>query len=125
LDFPESDFDILSLLFQGSDDAVVVCNPAGEIILFNGTASRVYGTLHSVQLQDCPEMFGMMLPNGSRLLRVEELPMFRALQGQEVRHFPILLRARNVPDRMVEVDAIPVKKDGEIIGAIVKSRHKR
>jgi len=119
---PVHDFDVLSLLFERSEDAVVVCNSEAEIVLFNATASRIYGNPHSVVLADCPKMFGMHLPDASRLYLVEELPMSRALAGEEVRAIEILLRAPNRPESRVRVDAYPVRSNERIVGAIVRSR---
>jgi len=118
----DQDFDILTQLFQSSEDAVVVCNVAEEIILFNGTASQLYGRVKSVKLADCPEMFGMHTAEGTRLLRKDELPMYRALHGETIRGFELLLRDRQHGTRHMAIDAYPIQKEGAIIGAIVKSR---
>jgi PAS domain-containing protein len=117
-----ADFDILSQLFQSSEDAVAVCNPAGEIILYNAAAGRIYGPVSSAQLDDCPQMLGLYLSDGSRLLRTDELPMAHALKGVEVLGFEILLRRTCMPDRRVTVDAYPIQKNGTVMGAMARSR---
>ena len=116
------DLDVLSLLFERSEDGVVVCNSDAEIILFNAAASRIYGAPSSVVLADCPAMFGMYVPDGSRLYRVEELPMSRALAGEEVRGVEILLRPPHRPETRVRVDAYPVRGASGIVGAMIRSR---
>ncbi|GAC1648059.1 MAG: hypothetical protein NVS9B15_06700 [Acidobacteriaceae bacterium] len=48
--------------------------------------------------------------------------MWRALHGEEIRGFKILLRQKRMPDRRVKVDAYPVRKEGDVMGAMVRSR---
>ena len=118
----QQDFDVLSQLFQSSEDAVVVCNTEEEIILFNTAASHLYGQAKSIRLADCPAMFGMRTPDGKRLLSKEELPMYRALHGEDVRGFDLVLSDRQHGTRHMRVDAYPVRRDGGIVGAVVRSR---
>jgi PAS domain-containing protein len=119
---PLSDLDVLVELFQRSDDAIVVANTAGEIVLWNAAANRIYGSLPTVRIEDASRLVGMHTADGGRLLRVDELPLARALNGADVRGAEILLRRDNMPDRRIRTDAYPVRKDEKIIGAVVCSR---
>jgi PAS domain S-box-containing protein len=115
--------DLYRAVFQNTSDAMVVSNRDGEIVLFNNSAADIYGGPIPKTLKESPGIFGMHLSDGSRLLEVHEMPMSRALRGERVRDFPILLRNQYVGERRVIVDSDPIYDEtNAIVGGVVRIR---
>jgi PAS domain S-box-containing protein len=115
--------DLFRAVFENTTDAVVVANSDGEIILFNHSAAEIYGAPIPQTLKESPVNFGMHVGDGSRLLAVHEMPMFRALKGERVRDFHIVLRNEYVGERKVIVDSDPIHDEtNRIVGGVVRIR---
>lgn len=120
---PASQLEVLRSLFENTDEPIVICNAAGEIILFNAAARKIYGHPRTHVLREVQQSVRTYVADGSRMLALHERPISRALQGEDVRDFPLQIQPVLGPRRDLLIDAHPLRSDqGEIIGAVAKSR---
>ncbi len=116
---------LLEAVIDAMPDIVVVANTRGEMTLFNATAERLVGLGKTDQPADTwPEHYGVFRPDGVTPFNRDDLPIVRALRGEQGRGLEQLLRNPNIPEgRLVSVDYTPVYNDrGEIWAALNVAR---
>lgn len=102
-------------------DAVIACKANGDVVFLNRAAKRLYGTPGAdPSMQQCAEKYGVFHPDGETQLTREELPLFRALQGEHVKNVALVIRSRETPFACVTANANPiVDESGKLVGAMV------
>ncbi|MDZ7703264.1 MAG: PAS domain-containing protein [Trueperaceae bacterium] len=116
---------LLEAVIDAMPDIVVVANTRGEMTLFNATAERLVGLGKTDRPADAwPEHYGVFRPDGVTPFNRDDLPIVRALRGEQGRGLEQLLRNPNIPEgRLVSVDYTPVYNDrGEIWAALNVAR---
>jgi len=105
---------LLSSILESMGEAVVVADRAGHVTLANSEARRLHGTDDTgVPSHEWPERYGLFTADGTRRLAAEEVPLFRALQGEHVDDAEILVRgAGNPTGAFVTATARPVVGEG-------------
>jgi diguanylate cyclase (GGDEF)-like protein/PAS domain S-box-containing protein len=83
---------LLQSILDTCTDAIVVADSAANIILRNPTAARLYGEMRDRLSEDLPQNLGLYRSDGTSLFSHEELPLWRALNGQHVDNFEICVR---------------------------------
>src|SRR5882672_3412670 len=74
-------------------DGIVVLDRDGRLQMLNAAAEEVLGVnVHGIPHDQWPAHFGIYRPDGVTLCPVEELPLLRALKGEEVRDAEYVLR---------------------------------
>lgn len=106
-------------------EGIIVCDAAGRISLFNPAAVQQHGTRAvGVKPPSWPSTYGM-LTTANEPLPLEEAPLYRALQGEEVRDARFNVRRSDDEIRMMLGTATPIRRpDGGIAGAVVVTRDK-
>ncbi len=110
----------LAALFDNLGEAVVSCDAQGRLARFNRTA-RV---LHDLPEQPIlPEPWAThydhYASDGQTLLGKEAIPLFRALQGEQVRGFEMVVSAKHGSPRRLMASGQPLRDGaGQIIGAV-------
>ena len=112
--------DLHVALIESLNDQVVICDAAGQLVGHNSRASDLHernpiGTFPA----DWAQTYGLHTTNFSRQLQLDEIPLYRALQGEQVRD--TLIGVQNDTDRrVVTCNANPIRNaQGTIIGAVV------
>jgi PAS domain S-box-containing protein len=103
-------------------DGVVIYNPKGEVLRMNAAAQRMLGVSEEdFGAQDYPERMKRLRLRtlDGRPVPLEEIPSWRALRGETVEGFVMVVH--NLEERMLwaYVSAAPIRTpDGELLGAV-------
>jgi PAS domain S-box-containing protein len=106
-------------LMDSLDTGVVACDMAGRLVVFNEALREFFGAEgEAVPLQEWPERFVLRRHDGSPL-RPEELPLLRALAGEEVHQAGMLAHDRAGRPRWFAINARPIRDPaGAVLGAV-------
>jgi PAS domain S-box-containing protein len=120
----------LTITVESALDGIVFYDKNGKIIRHNEIATRYFANTddYDIALQERAARYRWLYPDGTPI-KVEDTPAYRALRGETVRDFEIILEKGS--DRLwVTLSAAPLRTDsGEIFGAVSTARditgHKR
>ena len=85
--------DVLTAVFKNLAVGVVVCDPDGHFLFFSPEAERILGigAMHA-DFVAWPATYGLYRPDMVTLYPPEELPLGRAMRGEETLHELIFIR---------------------------------
>ncbi|WP_245557660.1 PAS domain S-box protein [Deinococcus peraridilitoris] len=111
----------LRALLESLAEGIAVCDEHGQLTLFNDSAVRIVGLpAESLPPSEWASHYGVYHPDGITLLATEELPLLRALQGEDVRDVPIIIDTEDRPRRFVSISGNVIRgESGEKLGAVV------
>ena len=113
----------LKVLLNNLQVGIVACNAQGNITLSNQTTIDLHG-LPTEEFAPPPEQwaayYDLYLPDGKTLMPVEDIPLFRALQGEQVRNAEIITIPKNgtVRTLLVSGQAIFDRREQKL-GAVI------
>ena len=112
---------ILISVLKSVGEGVIVADKDGKILLANEAARRLGGLSDTdVSPADWALSFGLYSPDARTLCKPEDLPLARALRGEEVRDVEIYVKNDLVDGVWVSVSGSPVRdRDGNITGGTV------
>jgi two-component system, sensor histidine kinase and response regulator len=85
--------ELLQSILDSCNDAVIVANCSGVIILRNPVAARDNASAPTVVLNEkYPQLRGLYKKDGETLFKTEELPLARALRGESANGLEICMR---------------------------------
>ncbi len=109
----------LDALLGSLDTAVVACDQDGRLIHFNRHMRRIMGDLTHTDPEEWPAR-GHSYHLDGRPMHTSELPLLRALLGENVRSAPLMLRRAGEPDRHYLCNGRQLRADdGEVLGAVI------
>ena len=87
------DTDVLTAVFKNLAVGVIVCDAKGHFVFFNPEAERILGigAMH-VEVAAWSATYGCCRPDMVTPYTPEELPLARAMRGEEVLHELIFIR---------------------------------
>jgi PAS domain S-box-containing protein len=89
---------ILKSILDSMADGVVVVDSQGKFILFNPAAEQILGLgPQDLPPQQWPEHFGLYLPDRETPYPAEQLPLVRAMQGEQVDRAEVFVRPGSGP----------------------------
>lgn len=114
----------LDTLLDNLSDAIVACNSDGVITLFNQAAQEFHNLPQAeISSEQWAEYYSLYRADGKVPLKTEEIPLWRALQGESVRNFEMQIVPKNGQPRSVLVSGDPIRSvTHKIVGAIVAMR---
>ena len=119
---------LLEFVLSSIGEGVVVCDEAGEILIYNETAEKILGTgpkesAPSTWLEAC----GVFHPDGKTLYPSNELPLALAMQGKETRDVRLFIRHDELPEGAhICVTGTPLRDEkGNIKGGVVVFRQEK
>ena len=116
---------VLDAIFNSISDGMVVVNEYGEYVMLNAQGEEMGGSeLKSKHIKDAPRLIGLFRPNGESHYPVNELPLTRALLGENTDNVEMLLRNESLPDGIhVSISGRPiVDKKGLVTGGVAVIR---
>ncbi|MER7009602.1 PAS domain S-box protein [Dactylosporangium sp. NPDC000555] len=113
----------LHAMLENLTDAVIACDGEGELTVFNPAAERLHGLpVEPLAPQRWAERYELRNPDGS-LMRMEDLPLYRALRGEAVAGTRMLVAPHGRPVRTVLATGRQLRdRDGRVLGAMVSLR---
>lgn len=116
----------LEATVDGLFDAVIACDAAGYLTVYNAAARRLFGP-GAAELEigaEADQLLagGTTLRAGGASLPAEEWPLRRALAGEEVRDVALTVARADGSERHIWMNARPLQADGQISGAIATAQ---
>ncbi|WP_309671956.1 PAS domain S-box protein [Gemmatimonas sp.] len=114
----------LHATLESLSDGVVACDAAGKLVLFNSATRILHGAVHQpLGPEHWADTYDLYRADGSTPLPVCEIPLFRSLQGEEVRNAEMVIAPRDELPRTVLASGKALRAaDGSIQGAVVAMR---
>ena len=114
--------DVLTAVFKNLAVGVVVCDPDGHFLFFSPEAERILGIgAMRADLAAWPATYGLYRPDMVTLYPPEELPIGRAMRGEEALHELIFIRNPQRPAGLwIESSGTPLRdSSGTVCGGVV------
>jgi PAS domain S-box-containing protein len=114
--------ELLQLILESIADGVVVADTSGKFLLFNAAAERVLGIGATDTTPDqWSDRYGSYLPDAVTLYPSNELPLVRAMRGENVDAAEVFIRNAKVPDGCVlSITGRPLRgENGALRGGVV------
>ena len=110
----------IAQLLEALPDAVLTCDASGMLKEFNAAARAWHGVdVRELPPEDWAQHFDLYQASGEQLLNRDEVPLFRAWNGERVQGARIQIHAKGQPPRMMSCNADPLLgADGSVLGAV-------
>jgi PAS domain S-box-containing protein len=112
---------ILLAILRSMSAGVVVAHETGKFLLFNPEAERIFGLgATEAPPQEWSKYYGCYLPDRLTLFPADQLPLVRALRGEDVPETEMFVRNTRKPDGVwVRVKAGPLRDEsGAVRGGL-------
>ena len=121
-DIPEKQ-EFLEALIENIVDGLAACNLNGELILFNQATRNFHGLLpEPIKCEDWAKYYDLHDETG-KPFELEQIPLWRALQGERVRDAPMMIIPKAGESRSLIANADPIYDSiGNQSGAVVLMR---
>ena len=101
-------------------DGIVACDADGVLTLFNPATRQFHGLpAMPIPAEQWPQHFDLYLPDGVTLMKKEEVPLYRALQGETVQNVEMVIAPQHSKRRRLLADGRQLIVDGKLVGAVV------
>lgn len=113
--------DILQMILNGMSEGVIVCGADAGLILVNKSAEQMLDLDGGVsELAELACAYEWLLADGITRCAYEDRPLVRALKGEKITDFELVIRCQHKKLNMtVSGSSTPLKDgDGKIIGAV-------
>jgi PAS domain S-box-containing protein len=117
---------LLRAILDNISEGVAIADETGNFVYTSPFARKVFGTPENddSKPEEWSSRFGIFHPDEQTPFRVEDLPIWKALKGVEVRDVGMFVRNPRVPEgRHVSCNCVPVRDGaGRVLGAMALSR---
>ncbi|MGA2391079.1 MAG: diguanylate cyclase [Candidatus Sulfotelmatobacter sp.] len=111
---------LLQSILDTCNDAIIVADGTGKIILRNPAALRMHSDLVDRVGEEVPSKLGYYRPDTKTLFPYQDLPLSRALQGEHVDNVEMCLHPACEPEvRWALGSSRPLINEEKILGAVV------
>jgi diguanylate cyclase (GGDEF)-like protein/PAS domain S-box-containing protein len=116
--------DFVSTLLDSLADGVIACDAEGNLTRFNERAREIHGLpAEPVEADRWAEHYDIYHPGTGAHPSKEEIPLFRALQGEHVHDAEFDVAPKRGPRVTTSVNGGPIRDpDGELAGAVIVMR---
>ncbi|HEX8337445.1 MAG TPA: PAS domain-containing protein, partial [Pyrinomonadaceae bacterium] len=121
---PDEQRGFVEALLENVEDAIVACDAAGVLTVFNHAARMLHGRgERPITADEWAEYYDLYMPDGRTRMRKEEIPLYRALQGEQVRDAEMVVAPEGGAPRAVLASGRAIYgPGGERLGAVVVMR---
>jgi PAS domain S-box-containing protein len=119
--------DFLNAVLENLYDGVIACDADGKVSLSNGSSRRFHG-LEKAYDEDVPpekwaSYFQLFHADGETLMKMEEIPLYRALQGGIISDEEMVVRSVSGKKTKLQMNGQSIfGKDGTKLGAVITLR---
>ncbi|HEY2774359.1 MAG TPA: PAS domain S-box protein [Candidatus Binatia bacterium] len=116
---------LLESIVKSMGDAVIAMATDGEVLLANDAAVRLFGVSKAdASVNSRAPEYGFFLPDGATPFPTEDLPLIRALAGENSDNVMLIARHNLAPEGIwIRVTGRPLRNsEGRIIGSIIVGR---
>jgi len=117
----EEERQLVNAVLKNLRVGIVSCNTEGMVTYFNQAAREFHGLPQgSLPLEQWEEYFDLYFPNGTTLIGKEEIPLSRALRGEEFDDLEMIIAPKEGGNHSVLAGGQPLLgADGKSLGAVV------
>jgi PAS domain S-box-containing protein len=114
----------LEALLENLSDGIVACDANGTLTLFNAASQRFHGLpAEPLPAERWAEHYDLYDADHATPLRQEDIPLFRALKGEQVRGTKMRIVPKQGKARILISNGAPIlHPDGHQLGAVVAMR---
>jgi two-component sensor histidine kinase len=113
---------LLQAVLDGMVDGVIVTDSSGAVLQFNSAARELLGKAPGdTPIQRWPDFYGLYRAQNGMPLRASEMPLVKALLGEETERMEVFVRNETCRDgRTLDISASPVRdtQSAESYGAV-------
>ena len=115
--------EFLEAIIENIVDGLAACNLNGELVLFNKATRNFHGLLpEPIKCEDWAKHYDLHDETG-KPFELEQIPLWRALQGESVRDAPMMIIPKTGESRSLIANADPIYDSiGNQSGAVVLMR---
>lgn len=112
------------VLLESLNEGVVACDTNGILTLFNKSAREWHGAdLRAIPPDEWAEHYGLFKADGVTPLQAEQIPLLRALRGEQVTDAEMTICVGGKKPRLVLANGGPLRDDsGQSLGAVAVMR---
>lgn len=113
---------LLQSVIQNMGDGLIVADENKKIILWNAAGEKIIGIgPMDIPIERWAQTYGFFLPDTKTIFNTDELPLVKALNGEEVNNMEIFIQNYKKPEGLsVVVTARPLKNPaGTITGGVL------
>jgi PAS domain S-box-containing protein len=117
----EANHEFIAAVLDNIEPAIVACDETGTLKLFNTLTREFHGLPEQpIPPEDWAAHYNLYSADGMRLLRKEEVPLYRAFCGETIHNVEMVLAPENSPRRTVLASGRAlISRDGRKLGAVV------
>jgi PAS domain S-box-containing protein len=111
----------LEAVLESTDAGIVACDADGVLTFFNRKTRELHGLPQTpIPAEQWAGHYDLFLPDGRTPMRKEDVPLFRALQGERVVNDEMMIIPRVGEPKILLASGQPIlDKEGRKIGAVV------
>ncbi len=113
--------EFLKALLDNLTEGIVACDEQGVLTVFNRATRQFHGLPEQpIPADHWAEHYDLFLADGQTKMSKEQIPLFRAFQGESVRDVEFVIAPRDRPSRTVLCNGQAIRTPaGEKLGAVV------
>ena len=113
---------LMQVAFDAIDEGVAIAGTDGEVLIANASAKRMFGTEPSPE-PEWAHSYGLFHPDGTTRLARDEVPLVRAMRGEQADDIRMMTRNEYQPDGILtSVNIRPLRDRGTMTGGMVVVR---
>ena len=114
------DREFLAAVLHNLSDGVAACDAEGVLTLFNRATEDLVGLPVTASTgEDWPTLYNLYQTDGITAMAPEDVPLFRAFRGEDVRDVELVIAPQGAPRRVVRVSAQAFRDvAGKVLGAV-------
>ena len=111
-------------LLESLEEGIVACDSEGILTIFNSATRRFHGLPESpIPPEDWANHFNLYSSDGTTLMNIEEIPLYRALQGEPVKDVEMVIAPDNGARRTMVASGQAIYGHGNRkLGAVIAMR---
>ncbi|MFC1467911.1 response regulator, partial [Verrucomicrobiota bacterium] len=111
----------IQTVLENIKDGIVACDEKGTLTMFNRATKEMHGIKHrELPPEQWAEHYHLYLADGQTLMKTEDVPLYRAFQGEHVENVEMVIATKNDKSHTVLASGQPLTdEDGTKIGAMV------
>ncbi len=115
------DISFFEAVLQNVADGIVACDEDGVLVLFNAAIEKIHHQpLEPLSPDDWAQHYNLYYPDGSGLMKKEDVPLYRAWKGEKVTNAKMLIKPGNGESKLMYASGNQVKDAvGKVVGAVV------